>query len=435
MSPLSTPSRRSFLSAAGAVVFSGLSGCLGQQKYDSEALEAVLEDPVPFVPPGRLPPSGYLGRARDTAERSALSLSDRLSSLPDGVSPDSLPVERASNHVKGGRASLAESTQQQSTDAMRSIREARSTLAEGHGWLDTAVGKFETDALWEQDLDLGRVLARSWPAVEYRATTIPVGIYVAGETETLLLEATSSLESVDRALVGTDSADDEAERYRLFAAARGELSHARAALADANAVIDGQREQVFEGTPSLREPMAGAAATLLERAETDIESVTPVPENHPRVVHEVLDELSVRPPRDVRDALDANRPATALSNLRWRVQRLTARDSVGVDSLSVPESNEALVSSRRAAIDALRQARSNVSGPVEQTCVRQAQFEALRGDRDLENVANEVGRSERRATEFATRGYAHYVAAKHLATAAKPTATRLVQAVENELGR
>ncbi|KAB1194331.1 hypothetical protein GJR96_13135 [Haloferax sp. MBLA0076] len=436
MSPPWPSSRRSFLHATGAAVFAGVAGCLGRPKYDAEALREVLEDPIPRPPPASLPlPDGYLGGARDTAERSAAALAERLSSLPDDVSPDSLSVERASNHLKGGRASITESTQQQSTDAMRSIREARSTLSEGRGWLDTAVGKVETDALWEHDVDLGRVLARSWTDVEYRATTVPVGIYAAAETEALLLEAGSSLESVDRALIGTDSVDDETERYRLFAAAMGELSHARAALADANAVIGGQRERVFEGTPSLRDPMATAAQTLLETTEADIESMTPVSDEQPRVVHEVLDELSVRPPRDVRDALDANRPATALSNLRWRRQRLTAREGVDRESLSVPESNEALVSSRRAAIDALRQARSTVGDPVEHTCIRQAQFEAIRGDRDVENVANEVGRSESRATEFATRGYAHYVAAKHLATAAKPTATRLVSAVENELGR
>lgn len=436
VSSLSTPSRRSFLGAAGAAVFAGLSGCLGRPKYDSKALEAVLEDPIRRVPPGDIPlPGGYLGSARATAERSATSLSNRLSSLPDEVSPDSLSVERASNHLKGGRASITESTTRQSTDAMRRIREARSTLGEGHGWLDTAVGRTETDAFWEQDTDLGRVLARSWTDVEYRATTIPVGVYVAGETESFLLEATSSLESVDRALVGTDSTDDEAERYRLFAAAAGELSHARAALADANAVVAGQREQVFEGTPSLREPMAAAAETLLEAAETDIESSTPVPDSEPRAVREVLDELSVRPPRDVRDALASDRPATALANLRWRLQRLAAREILDTDTLSVPESSEALVASRTATLDALQQSRSNVGNPVEQTCVRQAQFEAVRGDRDLENVVNEAGRREGRATEFATRAYAHYVAARTLANAAKPTATRLTQAVENELGR
>ncbi|WP_411968507.1 hypothetical protein [Haloferax sp. YSSS75] len=117
------------------------------------------------------------------------------------------------------------------------------------------------------------------------------------------------------------------------------------------------------------------------------------------------------------------------------LHRLTAREALDSESLSVPESNEALVSSRRATLDALQQARSNVGGPIEQTCIRDARFEAVRGDCDLENVTNEARRNGVRATEFATQAYAHYVAAQHLATAAKPTATRLVGAVENKLGR
>ncbi|KAB1188507.1 MULTISPECIES: hypothetical protein [Haloferax] len=436
MSPPSTPSRRAFLHATGAAVFASVSGCLGRHNYDTAALEAALEDPITRVPPAGLPlPEGYLGSARGTAQRSASALADRLSSLPDDVSPDSPSVERASNHLKWGRAAISESTQQQSTDAMRRIREARTTFGKGHGWLDAAVGAMETAGLREQATDLSRVLTRSWTDVEYRATTIPVGIYVAGESENLLFEAASSPESVDRALDGVDSTDDDEKRARLFTAAAAEVAHARAALADAYAVISGQRENVFEGTPSLRDPIAAAARSLLETTEADIESVTLAADDRPWVVHEVLDELSVRPPRDVRDALGADRPATALSNLRWRLQRLTARDLLDTDALSVPELSEALVSSRRATIEALQQSRSNVGGPVEQTCVRQAQFEAVRGDRDLENVANEARRTGARTTKFATQTYAHYVAARTLAEAANPTATRLVSAVENELGR
>ncbi|KAB1196334.1 MULTISPECIES: hypothetical protein [Haloferax] len=436
MSPPWSPSRRSFLHATGAAAFAGGAGCLGRLKYDATALETVLEDPISRIPPGGLPlPVGYLGSARDTAGRSASALAERLSSLPDDVSPDDPSVERASNHLKWGRKAISESTQQQFTDAMRRLREARSTFGNGHGWLDVAVERTETDALREQHADLGRVLARSWTAVEYRATTISVGIYVAGETENILLEATSSLESVDRALDGVDSTDDDEKRARLFAAAAGETAHARAALADANAVVDGQRGQVFEGTPSLRDPMAAAARSLLETTEADIESVTPVPDDDPWVVREVLAELSVRPPRDVREALGADRPATALSNLRWRRQRLTAREILDTDTVSVPESTEALVSSRRAAIKALQQASSEVDGPLEQTCLRQAQFKAIDGDRDLENVANEARGTGARTTKFATQAYAHYVAACTLAEAAKPTATELVDAVENELGQ
>ncbi|UVE49683.1 hypothetical protein KU306_12290 [Haloferax larsenii] len=436
MSPLSTPSRRAFLGAAGAIVFSGLAGCLGRWNYDAAALERELQDQIMRVPPGDLPlADGYLWSARETAERSASVLAERLSSLPNHVSPDNPSVEQASKHLMWGRAAITESTTQQSTSAMRRVREARTTLGRGHGWLDTAVGPAETDGLREQHTNLVRVLARSWTGVEYRATTVSVGIYVASVTEQLLSEAASSLESVDQALDGVDSTDDDEKRARLFAAAAAEIAHARAALADANAVIGGQRTQVFEGTPSLRDPMTVAARNLLETTEADIESVTPVSDDRPWVVREVLDELSVRPPRDVRDALGADRPATALSNLRWRRQRLTGRERLDTDTLSVPKSSEALVSSRRAALDALQQARSNVGGPVEQTCVRQAQLKAINGDRDLENVVSEARSTGARSTKLATEAYARYVAARTLAEAAKPTATRLTQAVANELGR
>ncbi|MFC7203659.1 hypothetical protein ACFQJC_09040 [Haloferax namakaokahaiae] len=427
-------SRRSVLKLTGALAVSGLAGCLGQPKYDRDALDEALATSLPIVGPPSLPlRNGYRSAARETAQEQASRLDSRLSNLPDGLDAEDRAVYSARDNLSDARGLLAGQFPQ--TSELDAIRYARELLGEGHGWLDAATGA-RTEADLRERIEAFRpVVSDQRGEVEYRATTIPTGIVVAGATEDRLWHASTYLEQAAER-VDTASENGADSRLTHFAQAAGYIAAIRACVADAGAIIDGQQKQIFDNTPSLREPMERAAATLLETLEPEI-SVLGLLSTDSTVALRAASVLTPNRPRSEYEALGRNEPASSLIDFSPKIHQLHARRAFvrEHESIVLPDadSTESVLHARTSAIDALRDALESQPGPLERILLGHAVRELQRGDDRLEDVARETANDKSAATDSAKWAAAEYVAGRYLVEAVKPAALRVVNEVESEV--
>ncbi|WP_424008725.1 hypothetical protein [Haloferax denitrificans] len=435
MANVSPPShsRRSVLKLTGALAVSGLAGCLGQPKYDRKALDEALSTPIPVVGPPSLPlPSGYLTTARAIAQEETDRLDSRLSNLPAGLDSDHRAVHSARDALSDARGLLG--GQYPQTSPLDAIRYARQTLAEGHGWLDAVSGAISETDLRERFDDFRPLVAERREEIEYRATTVPTGIVVASAIEDRVYHANRALEAGSWDLDKTERVGSD-ERVQFLAMAAGEVEATRVALADAGAIIDGQRERVFENTPSLHGPMTAAAEALLDSVSETVDELDRIPTGQPVAA---MVAAGLTPGTDqASEALDRDSPASALDALSGidHLLRIRARflEQLDADAIPTADSTASVMQSRTRAVDALRAAIESEPGPVERERLQRAADTIADGDQHLGHLRDTARRRDAAATDSARRATAAYLRGRYAAETANPAAQRVISAVENEM--
>ncbi|MFK8212983.1 hypothetical protein [Haloferax volcanii] len=426
-------SRRSLLEAVGALGVGALAGCIGRPKYDRETLDDASETPIPTVGSPSLPlPNGYLTTGRTIARERAERLDARLSNLPAELDASDRAVASARDDLSDARRFLSGSHQR--TAALDAIRYARETLGEGHGWLDAAEGIATESALRNRLDDFGPLVAERRRDIEYRATTVPAGIVVASAIEERIHRADAALEAGSWDLDKAERADGD-ERVQYLAMAAGEVVATRVALADAGALIDGQRARVFENTSNHHGPMTAAAERLLRATSETVAEFDPVPTGRP--VEAMVVARLAPDTEQASAALDRDAPATALAALAGVVHaiRIRARVLDALDAERLPKADAAatVVRTRRRAVDALSESLGSNPGPVERERLRYAEAVLLDGDRHLERLRESARRDNAAATDAARRATAAYAFGRYAVETANAAAHRVVSTTENEV--
>jgi hypothetical protein len=422
-------SRRSLLgTAAGGLV--AVAGCLGgpDAPYDPDALEAVRDRPSPRLAPAALPyPNGYVAGVRELVADRLDAAASRLDSLPAGVDPDGPLVSAARRDLEQARRDYADSRAVTQTAAATELRYARFSVGRAHAFLDAATVGLDAAAVREKGAELRPLVDATAADVEYRALDVPPAVVVPAATESRVVEARGALGVAAAHLDDVPSAA-ETERARLLARANGAFVKVRAALADANAVIRGQRAAVFDGTESYR-PALVAAGRSFAADLREVERSLPSP---PDAGVTDLERLSWRRLSDVVDVsavdshLEAGHPALAVDAAGTSLHHAAAHRSL---SAELRDGDHRAVGSatrvdgaKRAAADAVEEARRDVSNGVEQERLRPAGFALQAGDRYLDEAVE----SDRVPAGVVERASVEYVAARHLATTAVPVGERVV---------